>query len=94
MACPKCGCKEVYQHNSAWDPSEQDDEREQSCAACGAVFDIDDSADEDDEDRYSVIEQADAAIRARHPREPHYLTPTQASLLDIAGVLSTEDKKK
>lgn len=38
-------------------------------------------------DRYRVIEEADAEIAARQPeREPHYLRPIQASLLDSPGV--------
>lgn len=47
MACPKCGCKVAYQYNEAdFGP---DDERLERCAACGKVFDIEDSADEDDD---------------------------------------------
>ena len=39
MACPKCGCKTVYQFD---DEEDQQDDRRQRCAACGEVFDIDD----------------------------------------------------
>lgn len=47
MACPKCGCKVHYQYNAAdFGP---DDERMERCAACGEIFDIEDSADEDDD---------------------------------------------
>lgn len=46
MACPKCGCKTVYQFD---DEDEPQDDRLQRCAACGEVFDLDDEADEDDE---------------------------------------------
>ena len=46
MACPKCGCKTVYQFD---DEDEPQDDRLQRCAACGEVFDIDDHAEEDDE---------------------------------------------
>lgn len=45
MACPKCGCKTVYQFDDEDDPQ---DDRMQRCAACGEVFDIDDHAEEDD----------------------------------------------
>lgn len=48
MACPACGCKVHYQFNSEED-FVGDDERLERCAACRAVFDIEDSADEDDE---------------------------------------------
>lgn len=50
MACPNCGCKTTYQYNSGWD-GEEDDPRLERCAACRHVFDIEDSADEEDEDR-------------------------------------------
>lgn len=46
MACPKCGCKTVYQFD---DEDEPQDDRLQRCAACGEVFDLDDEAEEDDE---------------------------------------------
>jgi len=49
MACPKCGCKEIHQYDSGWDDCVAVDENLQRCAACGEVFDIEDSADEDDE---------------------------------------------
>lgn len=51
MACPKCGCKCTYQWNGAGDDLEQTDDRLERCAACGAVFDIEDSADEDDDEQ-------------------------------------------
>lgn len=47
MACPKCGCKTVYQFDDEDDPS---DDRLQRCAACGEVFDLDDHADEEDDE--------------------------------------------
>jgi hypothetical protein len=47
MACPECGCKETYQYNGA--DFGVDDEHLQRCAACGHIFDIEDSADEGDE---------------------------------------------
>lgn len=46
MACPKCGCKTVYQFDDEDDPQ---DDRLQRCAACGEVFDLDDEDEEDDE---------------------------------------------
>ena len=49
MACPKCGCKVSYQYDPG-DDLEQTDERLERCAACRHVFDIDDSADEDDDE--------------------------------------------
>ena len=47
MACPNCGCKETYQFDSDEDFA-GDDERLERCAACGAVFDIEDHTYEDD----------------------------------------------
>lgn len=47
MACPKCGCKTVYQFD---DEDEPQDDRLQRCAACGEVFDLDDHTEEDDAD--------------------------------------------
>ena len=47
MACPKCGCKTVYEYD---DGADQQDDRLQRCAACGEVFDLDDHAEEDDDD--------------------------------------------
>lgn len=46
MACPKCGCKTVYQFDDEDGPQ---DDRLQRCAACGEVFDLDDEAEEDDD---------------------------------------------
>lgn len=45
MACPRCGCKEVY----SYDDDEGEDDRLQRCAACGVMFDLDDHAEEDDD---------------------------------------------
>ncbi len=47
MACPKCGCKTVYQFD---DEDEPQDDRLQRCAACGEVFELDDEAEEDDDE--------------------------------------------
>jgi hypothetical protein len=58
MACPACGCKVHYQFNSE-DDFAGDDERLERCAACGAVFDLEDAAD--DEDDYYSEEAADIA---------------------------------
>ena len=48
MACPKCGCKVHYQYNGGDDWSEFTENLER-CAACGEVFDIEDSTDEEDD---------------------------------------------
>jgi hypothetical protein len=48
MACPDCGCKVHYQFNSE-EGFAGDDERLERCAACGAVFDIEDAADDEDD---------------------------------------------
>lgn len=48
MACPKCGCKTVYQFDNEEDP--QDDQL-QRCAACGEVFDLDGYVEEEDDDQ-------------------------------------------
>jgi hypothetical protein len=53
MTCPACGCKVHYQHNSDEDFA-GDDERLERCAACSAVFDIEDAADDEDEDSPAV----------------------------------------
>lgn len=50
MACPSCGCKVHYQFDGWGDDCATADDRMERCAACGHVFDIEDSADEDDED--------------------------------------------
>lgn len=44
MACPACGCKETYQYDG-WGA----DDRIERCAACGAIFDIEDSAEEEED---------------------------------------------
>jgi predicted RNase H-like HicB family nuclease len=54
MACPSCGCKVHYQFNSE-DDFAGDDERLERCAACGAVFDIEDSADEDENEPFREV---------------------------------------
>lgn len=46
MACPRCGCKECY---SYYDEDAPGDDW-QRCAACGAVFHLEDEAPEEDED--------------------------------------------
>lgn len=58
MACPKCGCKVHYQFNTEPD-HEPDDERLERCAACGAVFDIEDASEDDDEDAPAGVRAAD-----------------------------------
>lgn len=59
MACPKCACKVTYTFDGFGDDCEQVDDRLERCAACGTIFDIEDSADEDDE--YEAAELAAAA---------------------------------
>ena len=50
MSCPACGCKETYQFDDWGDDfGACADDRMERCAACGAVFDIDDHAPEDDD---------------------------------------------
>lgn len=49
MACPACGCKETYQYND-WDDFATSDEDTQRCAACGAIFPLEDELPEDDDD--------------------------------------------
>lgn len=45
MACPKCGCKAHYQYNG--DDWSEFTETLERCAACGEVFDIEDSTEEE-----------------------------------------------
>jgi len=49
MACPKCGCKVTYQYDTG-DDSGQCDENLERCAACGHVFDIEESEPEDEDE--------------------------------------------
>lgn len=60
MACPNCGCKETYQFDGWHEDHDPGDESFDRCAACGAVFDIEDHTDEDDEP------MTDAEFDARH----------------------------
>ena len=53
MACPKCGCKETYQFDEGDDLSLSDDFWEH-CAACGHIFDVEDSLSEDDDEWLEV----------------------------------------
>ena len=48
MACQQCGCKTTYCYDEG-DDMPGGDERLERCAACGAVFDIEDESPEDDE---------------------------------------------
>lgn len=50
MACPKCGCKVHYPYDTGWD-GEQQPENLERCAACGEVFDIEDSTEEHDDEQ-------------------------------------------
>ena len=49
MACQQCGCKTTYCYDEG-DDMTGGDERLERCAACGAVFDIEDSAPEDEDE--------------------------------------------
>lgn len=49
MVCPKCGCKVTYQYD-AEEPPEQGDDNLERCAACGNIFDIEESEPEDDDE--------------------------------------------
>ena len=48
MACPKCGCKVTYQYGEG-DGFDPYDDQLQRCGGCGNIFDIEDSADEDED---------------------------------------------
>lgn len=77
MACPSCGCRVHYQFNSEEDFA-GDDERLERCAGCGAVFDIEDAADDED-DAYGTpasaapisFEAVDGRILSGSPVRPH-----------------------
>jgi hypothetical protein len=49
MACPNCGCRVHYQYDDGWDGI-QPVENLERCAACGEVFDIEDSTEEEDDE--------------------------------------------
>lgn len=51
MACLNCGCKVCYQFDDHLEDSaiSGGDDRLERCSACGAVFDIDDHAEEDED---------------------------------------------
>ncbi len=49
MTCPACGCKETYQYDD-WNEFSTSNEDTQRCAACGAIFDLEDELDEEEED--------------------------------------------
>lgn len=49
MACPNCGCKEIYQVTGCLEDLD-DDDHVQRCAACNCVFDLDDHLPEDDDE--------------------------------------------
>lgn len=48
MACPACLCKETYEYDDGEDYP--DLEYLMRCAACGAVFPLEDELPEDDDD--------------------------------------------
>lgn len=49
MACPKCGCKETHHFDCSDEDHGMSDDRLERCAACGAIFDIEDHTPEDDD---------------------------------------------
>ena len=51
MACPKCGCFVTYQH----DDDDAIDARLERCAACGEIFDIEDSTPDDDDEGQEAL---------------------------------------
>lgn len=70
MACPACGCKETY---GFYD--EEDDFRTvpdpgyERCAACGAIFDIEDHAPEDDDAEIPPADQQHSMTNTTRPAE-------------------------
>jgi len=46
MKCPGCGCDETYQYDNMDDDFTAEGEEYERCAACGFVFDIDLTADD------------------------------------------------
>lgn len=50
MACPNCGCKETYQYDPDDDFCTGPDSCLERCAACHAVFDVEDHTPEDDDE--------------------------------------------
>lgn len=48
MACPECGCKTTYLYDEG-DDLPGGDERLYRCAACGAIFDLEDELDEEED---------------------------------------------
>ncbi len=63
MACPKCGCKTVYQFDNEDDV---DDDRQQRCAACGEVFDLDDHAYEDEDEDWGTPPPRPPVVAGHH----------------------------
>ena len=51
MACPACLCKETYEYDDGEDYPDLEDLMR--CAACGAVFPLEDEAPEEDNDQRS-----------------------------------------
>lgn len=49
MACPNCRCRTTYQFDDSDQHNPMADDRLERCAACGAIFDIDDHIPEDDD---------------------------------------------
>ncbi len=72
MACPACGCKETYQYNDGEDYDLGDELIR--CAACGAIFELDDEAPEEDDDLASPPKRRVkcAGGRTEHTMEPEW----------------------
>lgn len=65
MACPKCGCKEVYGYNDDdEDICSADFENLNRCAACGEIFHLEDELDEDDDSEVEPEYQSDVQAAA------------------------------
>ena len=64
MACPACRCKETYQYDD-WDDFGTSNEETQRCAACGAIFQLEDELPEDDDDMPPNAEVTGGPLAAR-----------------------------
>lgn len=59
MACPACGCKVTYQY----DDEDAPDDDLYRCAACGAIFPLEDETPEYDEQEEMRRAEYDAEMR-------------------------------
>lgn len=94
MACPKCGCKTVYNYDAEDDVV---DDRLQRCAACGAIFDLDDHADEDDGDDFEGRPRAPCRVIGKACRSVNLTGPSRGPSTGgnsnrIVGLLRTPPK--